>query len=147
MKDSIKALRTRSGLSQIKFAAFLGVSVASLRRWEAGDASPSPLAKERVEAAMHLSDEALLELCSQINIKEESVPDEAYMTTFTFNGNSYRAEWMPYVINGPIDQLDFYKKLIDLQQSARTDLPKELYFSRLSMLRSVDGTETAQYKM
>lgn len=147
MKDSIKALRTRSGLSQIKFAAFLGVSVASLRRWEAGDASPSPLAKEKIEAAMQLSDEALLELCSQIDIKEASVPDEVYMTTFTFDGNSYRAEWMPYVINGPIDQLDFYKKLIDLQQSARTDLPKELYFSRLSMLRSVDGTETAQYKM
>lgn len=147
MKDKIKALRTKSGLSQIKFAAFLGVSVASLRRWEAGDASPSPMAKEKIEAVMQLPDEALLKLCSQINIKEDPVPDKAYITTFVFGGNSYRAEWTPYVINGPMDQLNFYKKLIELQQAADIGLPRELYFSRLSMLRSVDGIETSQYKM
>jgi transcriptional regulator with XRE-family HTH domain len=112
MKDTIKALRTRSGLSQIKFSAFLGVSVASLRRWEAGDAFPSPMAKEKIDAAMSLSDEELLNLCSQIDIKEDFVPAEAYLTTFNFNGKSYQAEWMPYVINGPTDQLDFYKKLV-----------------------------------
>lgn len=147
MKDSIKALRARSGLSQIKFAAFLGVSVASLRRWEAGDSFPSPLAKERLESAMQLSDEALLKKCSQIKNKEKSSPNEAYMTTFTIDDNSYLAEWMPYVINGPIDQIDFYKKLVDLQQKARINLPKKIYFSRLSMLVSVDGIETSQYKM
>lgn len=147
MKDTIKALRTISGLSQIKFAAFLGVSVASLRRWEAGDTSPSPMAKEKIEAAMKLSGEELLKVCSQVNMKEYSVPDEAYKTTFAFDGNIYRAEWAPFVINGPSDQLDFYKKLIEIQQEANTGLPKELYFSRLSMLRSVDIVETSQYKM
>lgn len=147
MKDTIKALRTISGLSQIKFAAFLGVSVASLRRWEAGDTSPSPMAKEKIEAAMKLSGEELLKVCSQVNMKEYSVPDEAYKTTFAFDGNIYRAEWDPFVINGPSDQLDFYKKLIEIQQEANTGLPKELYFSRLSMLRSVDIVETSQYKM
>lgn len=147
MKDTIKALRTKSGLSQIKFAAFLGVSVASLRRWETGDSSPSPMAKEKIKATMQLSEEELLKQCSQINIKEDSVPDEAYITTFVFDGNSYRAEWTPYVINGPTDQLDFYKKLIELQQEVDIDMSRELYFSRLSMLRSVDGIETSQYKM
>jgi site-specific DNA-methyltransferase (cytosine-N4-specific) len=147
MKDTIKALRTRSGLSQIKFSAFLGVSVASLRRWEAGDAFPSPMAKEKIDAAMSLSDEELLNLCSQIDIKEDFVPAEAYLTTFNFNGKSYQAEWMPYVINGPTDQLDFYKKLVELQQEASINLQKEQYFSRLSMLHSVDGLETSQYKM
>lgn len=147
MKDIIKDLRTKSGLSQSKFAAFLGVSVASLRRWEAGVASPSPMAKEKIEAALQLSDEELLKLCNQIKINEETVPDEAYITQFAFNGNSYRAEWAPYVINGPTDQFVFYKKLIELQQEASIDLPRELYFSRLSMLRSVDGIETSQYKM
>ncbi len=147
MKDTIKAIRTKSGLSQIKFAAFLGVSVASLRRWETGDSSPSPMAKEKIKATMQLSEEELLKQCSQINIKEDFVPDEAYITTFVFDGNIYRAEWTPYVINGPTDQLDFYKKLIELQQEVDIDLSRELYFSRLSMLRSVDGIETSQYKM
>lgn len=147
MKDIVKALRTKSGLSQSKFAAFLGVSVASLRRWEAGAASPSPMAKEKIEAAVQLSEEELLKLCNQIKNNEETVPDEAYITQLAFGGNSYRAEWAPYVINGPTDQFDFYKKLIELQQEASIDLPRKLYFSRLSMLRSVDGIETSQYKM
>ena len=147
MKASIKDLRERSGLSQTKFASFLGVSAVSLRRWEAGEASPSPLARKRIEAALQLSDEELLKLCSQVSVKEEVIPDEAYMTSFNYVGNSYKAEWMPYVINGPADQLGFYKKLIQLQQESSIDLPKDIYFSRLSMLHSIDGIETSQHKM
>lgn len=147
MKDTIKSLRAKSGLSQIKFAAFLGVSVASLRRWETGESYPSPMAKEKIEAAMRLSDEEVLNLSSQINIKKNSIPDEAYITDFCFDGNCYLAEWTPYVINGPSDQLNFYKKLIGLQQNANINLPVDLYFSRLSMLRSVNGIVTSQFKM
>jgi len=147
MTEEIKALRTKTGLSQTKFAAFLGVSVASLRRWESGDATPSPMAKEKIDSAMNLSDEELLKLCSQIKIEDVSMEQEAYTTSFDFAGKSFRAEWTPYVINGPVDQLDFYKKLIELQQKPEVDLSKEQYFSRLSMLRSVDNVETSQYKM
>lgn len=147
MTEEIKALRTKTGLSQTKFAAFLGVSVASLRRWESGVATPSPMAKEKIDTAMSLSDEKLLKLCSQIKIEDVSMAQEAYTTSFDFAGKSFRAEWTPYVINGPVDQLDFYKKLIELQQKAKVDLSKEQYFSRLSMLRSVDNVETSQYKM
>lgn len=147
MKDTIKDLRMRSGLSQMKFAAFLGVSVASLRRWESGDSFPSPMAKEKIEAAMRLPDEEWLKLCSQIDRKEDPVPDEAYRTAFVFDGRSHPAEWTPYVMNGPTDQLGFYKKLIELQQEADIEMSRELYFSRLSMLRRIDGIETSQYKM
>lgn len=147
MTEEIKALRTKTGLPQTKFASFLGVSVASLRRWETGDAIPSPMAKEKIDTAMNLSDEELLKLCSQIKIEDVSMAQEAYTTTFDFAGKSFRAKWTPYVINGPVDQLDFYKKLIELQQKAEVDLSKEQYFSRLSMLRSVDNVETSQYKM
>ena len=146
MQNSIKALRARSGLSQVKFAAFLGVSIASLRRWEAGDAVPSPMAQEKIKAALQLSDEELLKACSHTAVREECIPDEAYATTFTFGGSCH-AEWMPYVINGPNDQRDFYQKLLSLQQGAHIDLPRELYFSRLSMLRSADHKDTSQYKM
>ena len=147
MKAAVKGLRERLGLSQIKFAAFLGVSVSSLRRWEAGETMPSPLAQERIEEAAQLSDEELLERCSQVNAKQATIPDEAYMTSFRYAGNSYKAEWMPYVMNGPADQLDFYKKLLQLQQESNVRLTTDIYFSRLSMLRSIDGVETSQYKM
>jgi tRNA G10 N-methylase Trm11/transcriptional regulator with XRE-family HTH domain len=142
----IKELRGRTGLSQTKFALLLGASVASLRRWEAGDATPSPLALIRIKEIANLTDETLTELCSNIQMHNEPMSYDSYKTNFNWKGNSYKAYWAPYVINGPIDQVEFYKKLVELQQEAKFDLPPKDYFRRLSLLRSVDDVETNQYK-
>ena len=40
MKDRIKALRAKLGLSQAALGALIGVSVTSVNRWENGVASP-----------------------------------------------------------------------------------------------------------
>jgi predicted ATPase/DNA-binding CsgD family transcriptional regulator/transcriptional regulator with XRE-family HTH domain len=40
----VKQLRTRFGLTQTRLAALLGVSIASVNRWEQGQTRPSPLA-------------------------------------------------------------------------------------------------------
>ena len=40
MKERIKALRTRLGLSQAALGALIGVSVTSVNRWESGRVSP-----------------------------------------------------------------------------------------------------------
>jgi len=40
MKERIKALRTRLGLSQAALGALIGVSVTSINRWESGRVSP-----------------------------------------------------------------------------------------------------------
>ena len=61
MKDRIKELRTSFGLTQVKFAKILGVSVASLRRWEAGDALPSPMAVARIEEVSRYTTEQILQ--------------------------------------------------------------------------------------
>jgi DNA-binding transcriptional regulator YiaG len=45
----IKALRKRTGLTQEKFAAKLGVTFPTINRWENGRSKPSPLAMERIE--------------------------------------------------------------------------------------------------
>lgn len=142
----IKELRGRTGLSQLKFAIVLGVSVSSLRRWEAGDATPSPLALTRINEIVNLSDEDLAKLCSNIKINNETVPYDSYKTNFNWKGNSYKAYWAPYVVNGPKDQLGFYKKLIDLQQKAKLGIASKDFFPRLSLLRSVDNVETTQYR-
>jgi putative transcriptional regulator len=47
---SIKALRTRTSLSQTDFAALLGVEVSTLRNWEQGRREPTGAAKALLRA-------------------------------------------------------------------------------------------------
>ena len=42
---SVAAIRERTGLSQAKFAALLGVSVRTLQKWEQGRRAPSGAAR------------------------------------------------------------------------------------------------------
>lgn len=46
----VKALRQRLGLTQEQFAHRLGVTFASVNRWENGQVKPSPMAREKLEA-------------------------------------------------------------------------------------------------
>lgn len=45
----IRELRERTGLTQEKFAAKLGVTFPTINRWENGRAKPSPLAMKQIE--------------------------------------------------------------------------------------------------
>lgn len=45
----VRELRNRTGLTQEKFAAKLGVTFPTINRWENGRAKPSPLALKQVE--------------------------------------------------------------------------------------------------
>ena len=45
----IRELRKRTGLTQEKFAAKLGVTYPTINRWENGRAKPSPLAMQKIE--------------------------------------------------------------------------------------------------
>ncbi|MDZ7583022.1 MAG: helix-turn-helix transcriptional regulator [Deltaproteobacteria bacterium] len=45
----VRELRERTGLTQEKFAAKLGVTFPTISRWENGRAKPSPLALKQVE--------------------------------------------------------------------------------------------------
>jgi len=48
----IRDLREITGLSQEKFAAKIGVSFATVNRWEKGHSNPSPLAIEKVQGML-----------------------------------------------------------------------------------------------
>jgi putative transcriptional regulator len=48
----IRELRERTGLTQEKFAARLGVTFPTINRWENGRAKPSPLAMEKIESLL-----------------------------------------------------------------------------------------------
>ena len=45
----VRELRERTGLTQEKFAAKLGVTYPTINRWENGRAKPSPLALKPIE--------------------------------------------------------------------------------------------------
>jgi putative transcriptional regulator len=45
----VRELRGRTGLTQEKFAARLGVTFPTINRWENGRAKPSPLAMRQIE--------------------------------------------------------------------------------------------------
>jgi putative transcriptional regulator len=45
----VRKLRERTGLTQEKFAAKLGVTFPTINRWENGRAKPSPLALKQIE--------------------------------------------------------------------------------------------------
>ena len=45
----VRELRERTGLTQEKVAARLGVTFPTINRWENGRAKPSPLAMQRLE--------------------------------------------------------------------------------------------------
>jgi len=45
----VRELRKRTGLTQEKFAAKLGVTYPTINRWENDRAKPSPLATQKIE--------------------------------------------------------------------------------------------------
>lgn len=45
----VRELRERTGLTQEKFAAKLGVTFPTINRWENGRTKPSPLAMKQIE--------------------------------------------------------------------------------------------------
>ena len=58
---SVAAIRERTGLSQAKFAALLGVSVRTLQEWEQGRRAPSGAARTLLMVAAK-NPRALLEV-------------------------------------------------------------------------------------
>jgi superfamily II DNA or RNA helicase len=75
----IKKLRGRLGLTQTQLAEKLGVSFASVNRWENGQSRPSRLAWQRLETAERLGLEAFGESSSPSALEPQS--DERPATT------------------------------------------------------------------
>ena len=131
--ELISAYRDAKALSQSQIAGKLGVSRVTIARWEKGNSAPSTLALKQ--------------------LKQLVVDDAAFIKTLSLNeevpaGKSVRATHKsrigkivasPYVLNGPKDQNNFHKTLIEMQQSLKVDK------NRLSLVQTIDGEPTAQF--
>ena len=62
----VRELRGRTGLTQEKYAAKLGVTFPTINRWENGRARPSPLAMEKIEALLRSMGERGSDLLAEL---------------------------------------------------------------------------------
>ncbi len=142
----ISALRKKIGCTQVDFAKILGVSIASLRRWEKGDNNPSPLAQERINMVSLMVDENRIdEIYKELQKTQDVTSIKQHTRKFLYGGKSYEVEYMPYVYNGPEDQLDFYNKLIDLQEHSVVSQKWDDYRRKLSLVKEISEVKTEQY--
>jgi len=56
--DQIKTLRARMELGQAKFGARFPVDSRTVRRWEAGDVDPSPMALQTLQRLLEALEES-----------------------------------------------------------------------------------------
>lgn len=142
----LKELRNSIHFSQVEFAKLLGVSIASLRRWEAGDTNPSPMAKEKIEyVANQIRDGKLEDLLEERKEAEAIVSVAQKERDFFFCGEKYTVQYMPYVYNGPADQVDFFNTLISMQEKKSCSQDWEKYRKKLSIIQLADNVATEQY--
>ncbi len=59
-KDRLRALRRKSGLTQIELAKKIDVSNLTVFRWEAGERSPRMEEVRRIASALHVTEDELL---------------------------------------------------------------------------------------
>ena len=142
----LKELRNSIQFSQMEFAKLLGVSIASLRRWEAGDTNPSPMAKEKIEyVASRIREGKLEDLLEEKKEAEVIVSVAQKQREFCFCGEKYTVQYMPYVYNGPADQVDFFNTLISMQEKRTCSQDWEKYRKKLSIIQLADNVATEQY--
>ena len=70
MPRFVRELRLRTGLTQEKFAARLGVTFPTINRWENGRARPSPLAMQKIEELLRAMKERGSDLLDEIQSGE-----------------------------------------------------------------------------
>ena len=70
MPRLVRELRRRTGLTQEKFAARLGVTFPTINRWENGRARPSPLAMQKIEELLRAMKERGSDLLDEISAGE-----------------------------------------------------------------------------
>ncbi|MBI5846184.1 MAG: helix-turn-helix transcriptional regulator [Deltaproteobacteria bacterium] len=66
----VRKLRERTGLTQEKFAAKLGVTFPTINRWENGRAKPSPLAMKQIEDLLRNLGEKSRDLLQEFLVEE-----------------------------------------------------------------------------
>ena len=156
INERLRVFRNSLGLSRTDLAAKLEVSPTTLYRWETGGSKPSPLAAEKLEAIGFGSvalDETNITTVSRL--KSLRTKKRAAAATKLRDEGTVELETpirrikvlpAPFMRNGPPDQADFHKRMLDLQ--AQSTLPVSDLYDRFSMVEEVEEFgQTSQHRL
>lgn len=155
----IAAFRKLHKLSRLKLSHHLGVSAATVTRWENGQSKPS----EKILGLIKTMDLSVLdagfELQSSSRLRHgdgslASQKAEAARLAgviddeLTLPNGKTRAVRMSWVRNGPPNQSEFHSKLIEMQVTGGGNIPHETLARRYSLVQEIAGVGyTAQYQL
>lgn len=160
----IFTFRKLHGLSRLALAEQIGVSSASIHRWEIGKTKPSLLALERIESlglTMQMTSDTDTDTVPG-NVpriktgghspKARGIAAKNLATESTqridFANNSKSAVATSWVRNGPPNQNIFHEALINMQLDGQLFLDEKTLARRFSLLQSIeDFGNTAQFEL
>lgn len=148
--ERVKQFRETQGFTQAEFASVLGVTKASVARWETGASKPSKLAAASLENAGFgeiPEDDTNKDSLSRIDHLTPDKLMEGVASEISLAGQHLPIIPSPYVFNGPENQLDFFRELVDLQSRADSVSFDDSYLKRLSTIKEVQGVRTSQFEL
>lgn len=159
-ESPISSFRKTHGLSRAELANQIGVSSATIFRWETGKTKPSQLALERVQnlglSILHSSEGAAGNI-SRIKrsgntsrakgIAAENLANES-SRPISLPGGAVTSTPTAWVRNGPPDQSGFHNALIEMQVEGGRRLNRDALARRFSLIQNFDGIgTTAQFDL
>ena len=156
----IYLFRKLRGLSRLELAHQIGVSSATIHRWEVGKTKPSQLALERIEQLGLSTLVASEDDTGNVprikgaghtpKARSLAAQDLANKSTchIDFLNAPIAAVTTAWVRNGPPDQNDFHQTLISMQTKGQAQIARKVLARRFSLLQSVVETgNTAQFDL
>lgn len=143
----IEKFRVERGLDLAQFADLLGVKPITILRWENGTSKPSAAVAGRLndlgfgEIRDH---ETKLASTPRADLQSPSELRGALPELLQRGSRSFDYDPAPYVLNGPADQLDFFRTLLAFQSESTRPASDDLWARRLSCVAAVDREPTAQ---
>ena len=157
--NRILSFRKLHKLSRLKLSHHLGVSSATVSRWEKGQSKPSPAILELLENidVKTLKEGYSLDSHSRLRQGDGSVESQKATAAFLAGEQGKKIE-LPngatgalrtaWVRNGPPDQSEFHEKLIKMQTQGGGKIPHLELARRYSLIQEFEGIgETAQYQL
>ena len=92
ISGNIRALRKKAGITQIDLAEKLGISIATLRRWEAGETAPTGTKISELANVLNTSPEEIVKTEKTESSFHSNLPAATHGGMIVFENNGVRIE-------------------------------------------------------
>ncbi|MBR1486380.1 MAG: helix-turn-helix transcriptional regulator [Synergistaceae bacterium] len=93
LSENIRSMRKKAGLTQLDFAEKLGVSIATLRRWENGETAPTTTKVSEIANVLGTSPSEIVAKRTLYHLVKPEEPEKtAHNGAIVFENNGMRIE-------------------------------------------------------